>query len=136
MKPVFYTKIPIVYLIVLGILFAIITVITLGLGWRYFDFFICHKYWLNRRILLRYIKLQGKLSSNQLISKELIIKNIIEYKFEDFRVCYWTKTLSLTVKTETDDDLVGLFVGSSAEDKMVIKIIRQLTQLESNNKSE
>lgn len=117
----------------LFILFIITVITTLGLSWRFYDFFICHKYWLNRRILLRYVKLQNKLISSSLVSKELILKNIIEYKFENFKVWYWTKTLSITVMTETDDDLVGLFVGSNAEDKMVIKIIRQLNQLEVNN---
>lgn len=73
--------------------------------------------------------------SNSLVSKELILKNVIEYKFEDFRVWYWTKTLSITVMTETDDDLVGLFVSSNLEDRMIVKIIRQLNQLESNNES-
>ena len=133
MKPVFYTKIPIAYKIVLYILFEIITVVTLGFGWRFYDFFICHKYWLNRRILLRHIKLQSKLLSNQLISKELILENIIEYKFEDFRVWYWTKQLSITLMTETSDDLIGLFVSLNVEDKMVVKIIRQLNQIEVNN---
>lgn len=128
MKPIFYTKIPIVYQVILSILFILATIATLGYCWRFYDFFVCHKYWLNRRILLKYIE-----STELSFTKELILQNIIEYKFNEFSVWYYTRQLSLGVLTKENSDLVGLFVASSIEDKMVIKIIRQLNQLEPSN---
>ena len=129
MKPVFYSKIPLAYSVMLEILFAIATVITFGLAWIFYDFFVCHKYWLNRRVLLKYLK-----SDNLVFTKESILDNrVIEYEFKDFKVWYYTKKLELAVMNESYNDLVGLFVSSKLEDKMVIKLIRRLNQLELTN---
>ena len=130
MKPTFYTRIPLIYSILFGMLFFIITIGTFGLGFIFYDFFICPKYWLNRRILWKYLK-----SNNLVFTKELMLKDIVEYKFNNFTVWYYSKQLKLTVHTESNDDLIGLFTSSFIEDKMIIKLIRRLNQLESNLKN-
>jgi len=128
MKPTFYTKLPSIYTTILLLLYILVCILTVGGGMRYYDFFLEHKYWLNRRVLLKYLEIKD-LS----FSKELILKNIIEYKFQDFHIWYHSKQLKLTLSSETDEDLIGLFTVSSTEDRMVIKLIRKLTKLTTMN---
>ena len=100
MKPTFYTKLPILYNIVLGIIFTISLVITIGLSLCLYDFFVHHKYWLNRRILYKYLKTKDIKYTSSLLPGTL--NSIVEYKFENFTIWKYTKQLELCLFTETD----------------------------------
>lgn len=126
MKPTFYTKIPLVYNIILGILFFITIFVTLGLTWIFwYDFFMCHKYWLNRRILMKYLN-----QKDLKFTKKPIFKDITEYQFESFEIWVWNKQLQITVSNTDNSDYVGLFVESIFADRKTIQIIRQLNKLD------
>lgn len=125
MKPIFYTKIPKIYSIILEILFTIICTITLGIGLNiFYDFFLEHKYWLNRRILYRYLK-----SENLKYIKDNIGFGLKEYDFDNFKIWIYERKLKLALHNKCDNDIIGLFTSSKNEDMMVIKLIRKLNQL-------
>ena len=126
MKPIFYTKLPIVYTIVLVIIFLILICITLGLTWFLYDFFLCHRYWLNRRILYKYLK-----QKDLVFTIKEPLKNIIEYKFDNFDIWIHSKQLGLSLHMEHNNDIIGLFTSNFIEDRMVIKLIRKLQSLKS-----
>lgn len=121
----FYTKIPIPYKITLIVIFVVLAVLTLGLAFIFHDFFIEHKYWLNRRILLKFLK-----NENLSFTREEILDGrVIEYNFENFILWYYHKQLNITVRCKYDSDMIGLFISSFIEDKKVIEIIRQLNKI-------
>ena len=124
MKPIFYTRIPRIYSIMLEILFFILLILSLGLVWKSYDFFFEHKYWLNRRILSKYLK-----SDDLKYTKGLPFNDITEYQFESFKIWIWMKQLQITVSDTDNDDLIGLFVSSSLKDRKVIQIIRCINKL-------
>ncbi|KKP65118.1 MAG: hypothetical protein UR61_C0032G0002 [candidate division WS6 bacterium GW2011_GWE1_34_7] len=108
----------------LEILFFILLILSLGLIWKFCDFFTHHKYWLNRRILIKYLK-----SDDLKHTKRLVFNDIAEYKFESFKIWVWEKQLQITVSDTDNDDLIGLFVSSSLKDRKVIQIIRCINKL-------
>ena len=67
MEITFYTRIPKVYEILLQIIFYILLIITFGFAYiLFYDYFFEHKYYLNRRLLLKYLNN----NTNTFISKE------------------------------------------------------------------
>jgi hypothetical protein len=124
-KPQFYTRIPRLYSIVLIIIWAIGSIITLGLLFNtLYDFCLQHKYWRNRRILYKYLS-----QKDLKYTKETILNDITQYKFNTFDIWVWNKSLKLTLGTPHFYDIIGLFTSSKSEDRMVMKLIRRLNQL-------
>lgn len=123
-KSIFYSKIPIVYTYLLTTVFIVICVCTLGWCMRYYDMFIHPKYWLNRRVLYKYLH-----QPDLVFTKEIILNNIVKYKFNNFTLWYHTEQLNITVHNKYDSDLIGLFISSPIEDRFVIKLIRKLNTL-------
>lgn len=122
MKPTFYTRLPILYKIVLITLYIILTITTVGIVHiLYCDFFLEHKYWLNRRILLKYLKSKDA----KLLNIEVLTNCIVRYTFTDFKLWYWPKQLQISL----DDNVIGLYTATKIEDRKVIEIIRKLNTL-------
>jgi hypothetical protein len=121
MKPIFYTKIPKFQKTVYAIIFFIITILTFGFAWRYYDYWIETKYYLNRRILSNLINQENV----KFTKSEITHINCTEYKFESINLWIYERALELA----SDNDEIGLFTSNKLEDAFVISLIRKLKQL-------
>jgi len=121
----FYAKIPNSYNIFLKVIGIILGILTLLLTYNtIYDFFFEHKYWLNRRILYKYLRSKPKI----LNKKYLEPYNITEYTFKDIVIWVYNNKLGLNVSLGEDNDIIGLFTSSRREKRLVIKIIKLLNR--------
>lgn len=136
--PNFYTRLPLIYQIVLITIWVIITILSVGLLFNItYDFFLYHREYLNRRILYKWLLKENK---SLKYTKELILNDDnTEYVFLDnnnkeiITLWVWNKELNITLNHYNNtnlDGLISLFYSSIFEEKIIIKIIRKLNSLQ------
>jgi len=124
----FYSKLPISYLILWGVLGAIFTLCTLMLLWdNTYEFFFERQGYLNRKILLKYIsRKEFILPSN---SKLLIDSSIEEYIIDNYELWVYNKQSNITLSSNTDINIIGLFQSGKYTKRTVNQIIERINQL-------
>lgn len=134
-EPIFYTKLPKFYnnlMITLGVIF---NTLTLNLLFNYtYDYFFNRQYYLNRRLLLKYIESLMFCEHIPFKTQESKIDEIDSiYLFESFYIIIYKKmNITVHINTETyhsQYNTIGLFYSSKKEDKIVKDIILLLKGL-------
>lgn len=138
--PNFYTRLPLIYEIILITIWVIITMLSAGLLFNVtYDFFLYNKEYLNRRILYKWLLKENK--SLKYTKKLILNGNNTEYIFFDnnnqkiITLWVWHKNLNITLNYYTDTynelfNLIGLYYCSYFEKKIIIKIIKKINSLQ------
>lgn len=132
MKPLqLYSRIPVIYQILLIVVFVILCICTLGLAFRYEDIFIQHKYYLNRKAFLKYISNKDfVLPENRIV----LDGRVTEFNISYYKVWIYNKqsNIVISIDSPTDDfndvDIIGLY-HSNYSKYIINKIINRINYL-------
>lgn len=122
----FYTKLPFAYKVLIYILMAIYSLLTLGLSRALDDFYFDNRSWLNRRVLHRFLQ-----KENIKLVEEDVFGSLLKYEIDglDFRLFVDKEKLELGLYKDSESFLIDNHVRTKREDMFSINIIRKLHKL-------